>query len=500
MHHEEDENDHEYYEEEEIQEQPLTEDMINKLLEEAEQVDNRMTAESLKICLNNLEEKYQKNKDLRKKFKGNPTQYADSEADLHEEIKVLQRIAAYPDLIIPFLDLKGIEILINILQHENIDIVSDSLIVIDEITDSDFLQDIENPKEFLEYFITNNIFEILVNTLSRLNEKNKDDVQIVSDILSIFENFIEIYSFAGQVICEKTKLLNWLIKRIGQKDGINIRLFCSELINSLISSTVDHQMLFMKRDGLNKAMSVFLDSDIPKDEVEEEFIFNIVDIICCVLLNREAQEEFKNLHGINHMLNIMRENNIFRILAVKLLNFVTLNNETNCSELIELEGLKSIFSYFMGKGLKGKKNEDIIESIEEHILSLIASLFKFTKSVQYDRLIYKFKENNHEKCERIIEFYKKYDDLLKGEEDEERFENVLFTLQYAAIILGCLLTCSHEDIKIKCKNLFPMNNITVMGISKILEDMSQNLGEDFESDETFSNKRFVDNLIKGLNN
>ena len=154
--------------------------------------------------------------------------------------------------------------------------------------------------------------------------------------------------------------------------------------------------------------------------MEEEFIFNIVDIICSLLLDKDAQEEFKNLHGIKHMLNIMRDNNLYRILAVKLLNFATLNNETNCSELIELEGLKSVFSYFMGKGLKGKKNKDTIESIEEHILSLISSLFKFSKSVQYDRLIYKFKENNHEKCERIIEFYKKYDDLLKAEEDEER--------------------------------------------------------------------------------
>jgi beta-catenin-like protein 1 len=496
MYHDEEE----YYEEQEIEEQPLTEDMINKLLEEAEQVDNRMTIDSLKVCLNNLEQKYLKNKEKRNKFKGDPIQYADSEADLHEEIKVLQRITAYPDLITTFLDHKGVEILLNLIQHDNIDIVSDSLIVIDEITDSDLLQEIDNPKEFLEYFISSNIFELLVNTLYRLNEKNKDDVQTVSDILSIFENFIEVYSFAGQIICKKTKLLGWLIKRISQKDGMNIRLFASEIINNLISSSSEHQVDFRKKDGLNISMSVFLDSEIPKDEVEEEFIFNIVDIICSLLLDKNAQEEFKNLHGIKHMLNIMRENNLYRILAVKILNFATLNNETNCSELIELEGLKSVFSYFMGKGLKAQINKDTIESIEEHILSLISSLFKFSKSVNYDRLIYKFKENKHEKCERIIEFYKKYDDLLKAEEDEDRFQNILFTLQYAAIILGCVLTSNHDDIRIKCQNLFPINNITKIGIRKILEDMSQNLGEDFDSEDAFSNKRFIDNLIKGLNN
>jgi beta-catenin-like protein 1 len=478
-------------EEDEIeQEQQLTEDMINKLLEEAEQHDNRMTKDSLIICLNNLEHHYNKNKELRKKYNNKPELYADSEADLHEEIKVLQRIAAYPDLITILIENKGIELLITLLEHENNDITADAVIVIDEITDGDFLQELEFPKEFLELFISNNIFELLTNIIQKLNEKNKDELQLISDILSVFENFLDVYPFTSQLICEKTHLLEWLIKRISKKENLNIRLFASEIIDSLILSSSDNQIIFNKKDGLNVSMNVLLDFEVPQNEVEEEFIFNIMNIICNTLLMTENQESFREAYGIKHMINLMRENNIYRHIAVKILNYALLNNEDNCSELIQQDGLKSIFSYFMGKGLKGKKNKKLIDTFEQHILSLIVSLCKYSKNVNHDRLIYKFKEMNYEKCERIVEFYKIYESNTYNEES-------LFILQYISIIIAFI--SQYTDIKQKFLKIFPINNISFENIKLLLYQMRNNLGEDFESTETFSNKKFIDNILRSIN-
>ena len=53
---------------------------------------------------------------------------------------------------------KGIDLLLGLLNHDNIDIVNDIVVVLDEFTDSDFLQEVKNPKDFLELLISYNLF------------------------------------------------------------------------------------------------------------------------------------------------------------------------------------------------------------------------------------------------------------------------------------------------------------------------------------------------------
>jgi beta-catenin-like protein 1 len=491
------------------EEEPMTEDMINKLLEDADKQDNEMTPESVVDCINRLDAKFQKNKELRKKFKGKPEGYADSEADLHEEIKILQRIAAYPNLAPTFLDNKGIDVLFKLLTHENTDIIADAIIVIDEITDADFLQEIENPKEFIELFISNDLFGLLVNTLLTLNEDVKDEYQIVSDILSVFENFIEVYPYSSQMLCE-TRLLNWLLKRIYKDDDMvtyGNKLFASEILNSLIQSSSESQVLFTKKDGLNLTLQLFTQMPEPKGEEEEEFIYNIVNTICSCLLLPENQSTFKQSDGIKSMLALMKDNTIFRHLAVKILNYATQNNYKNCKQLVELDGLKSVFSYFMGKGFKGKpKLESLFNSMEEHCLSILLSLCKYTKGIQAERLIYKFKENSYEKCNRLMTLFKKYEMTYEQEgnendqEDEyvEKLNSGLFNLQTICTILGFLLTSGGDDVKKHLSDLATKNGVSVKRIKSVLEDFANHMGEEFVSDESFSNRNFINNLINSI--
>ena len=48
---------------------------------------------------------------------------------------------------------------------------------------------------------------------------------------------------------------------------------------------------------------------------------------------------------------------------------------------------------------------NLIEDNEEHCISLLATFWKYLTSVNLDRFIIKFKENNYKKSERLIEFY-----------------------------------------------------------------------------------------------
>jgi beta-catenin-like protein 1 len=504
----------------------LNQDEIDKLLEEGEGLGSEMNEESLIQCLKSIREKIKVNATFRIKYSNLPEKYMESEVDLHEEIKVLQRIAAYPNLIQTFVDGEGVEILTSLLSHENIDIVNDATVVIEEITDSDYLQDLSHPKEFLEHFISNNLFDLLVSNLLRTNDlENKEDEQIVSDILSVIENFLDVYPFSAKLFGEKTKLISWLLNRIRVHEEYLSRskLFASEILMNLIQSSTDNQIILAKLEGMPHLIKIIFENQ-NKNPVgdEEEFIQNIVNTICACLLTKENQSIFRNSDGINLVLNLLKENNLFRHIGVKILDFATQNNPKNCREFVECDGLSPLFSYFMGKGLKNKKRyESLIEIAEEHCLTILSNLTKYLKGIQLDRFIFKFREKEGEKLERLFEFYKKFQRKLidfenkeiEREDDEEceekseeekyfdRVNSGLFNIQSISVIISFLYTSDHQDIKNKIHKLIGINSVDMQEIKNNLIEMNSHLGEEsFQSEtgEYVSNKHFIENLIKKL--
>jgi beta-catenin-like protein 1 len=465
----------------------------------------------------------------------------ESEIDLHEEILVTQRITAYPNLINNFIELNGIDSLINLLVHPNMDIVDDAVNIIDEITDSDFLQEINEPKSFLENFISCNLFELLVNNLFKLNDlENKEDAQIINDILSIIENFLDVYPFTAKLLGDKTNILNWLLSRVRSSSTIisnnDCKLFASEILDTMLQSSPENQMLFAKMEAIPHLIKIIIENKNKKIEggTEEEFISNIFNSICSCLLTKENQEIFLKSDGVKIMINLLKENTIFRHLAIKVLDFSIQNNQKNCKEFVETDGIGPLFSYFMGKGFKSRsKHENLIEIGEEHCLGIMCSIIKFSKGVHLDRFVYKFKENKLEKCERMIELYKinqnksisiqnsKIEEIDEDEEedaDENKIKNNnkenkdeikyisnlksnsgLFNIQLISMLIGFLFTVGHPDINEKFIKLFSIHSISIDIIKSTLKTITSNLGEEFESTEDyFSNKSFITEIINKL--
>jgi beta-catenin-like protein 1 len=474
-------------------EEEIDSQQINRIVEEGENLATEMDEKSLIVCLKSLKDKINNNLSLRKRFSEDPEKYIDSEIDLHEEIKVLQRIAAYSNLIPIFIDNEGVQLLISILSHPNPDIINDSVVLIEEITDSDFLQDLSEPKEFLEFFISENLFDYLVISLFKLAPGRSDFVseenqQFACDILSVIENFLDVYSFTGKILTEKTKILQWLINRICQTGIIDsVKLFSSEILDKLclevnLKIAISSPLL----------LKVLIESSSQRGASEEEFLQNIVNTLCSILLEEEGKEIFRNSDGIAICLNLMKENNLIRHLAVKILDYALQNSKENCKVLIESGGLAVIFSYFMGKGFKNKKSTSkIIEGNEEHCINIISSILKLSQGVNLDRLIYKFKENNSEKAERLFELYIKYQKIKSSESK--------FVLQSLSLIISFLY--ANTINKQKIETLFALHNISSSELKEILGEMNTHLGDegfDNEGSDVFSIKNFVENIIKKL--
>lgn len=158
-----------------------------------------------------------------------------------------------------------------------------------------------------------------------------------------------------------------------------------------------------------------------------------------------------------------------RIYAVKALNHsMNGNGGTDvCLYFIQALGLKRIFPLFLGQGNKkfaGSYKEFSEAQDDEHVISIIANLFKATidKPEFYARLRAKFLEKECEKVSRLLSFYNLYSIRLgivehqlaeAPEEDRNsdmdyltRLDAGLYTLQMTCLIIGFLFVDNAEPV------------------------------------------------------
>jgi beta-catenin-like protein 1 len=73
--------------------------------------------------------------------------------------------------------------------------------------------------------VKQNALELLVQTLNKLDEKEESEKEGVYNILSIIENFTEVNIELCQVLGEKTDILQWLLKRLQQREFDDVKLY-----------------------------------------------------------------------------------------------------------------------------------------------------------------------------------------------------------------------------------------------------------------------------------
>lgn len=123
----------------------LDEAEIMRMLEEADKVAiEKLTPQSLKKTVLQLERKLTINQQQRVQFASAPEKFAESELDLHEHIAKVRDLSTAPDLYDDFLKFEGPKIIIACLAHVNTDIVLVVLDLLNILTDPEnFSEDVE---------------------------------------------------------------------------------------------------------------------------------------------------------------------------------------------------------------------------------------------------------------------------------------------------------------------------------------------------------------------
>ena len=464
-----------------------TNEDVERILKQSEEIDSQFDEKTLSELLKSIRKKYDSDIMLRNKYKNDSMKYCTIEEELHEDLVVLQRLAAYPNLLSSFISNSGIEIIILILTHPNIDIISAMLSLIVEITESDFLNDIEDAKSFIELLISNSIFDRIAETLYKISPNDEDASQYYSDILGIFENFVDVYEKSADLI-GGTKAIEWMLQMIRSSSNVNsadiaegdVCLFCSEVLAMLVQFSDENKKKFAKMEGVPILVNVIVNIKENTNRKilignQEEFANNIVDCICSALLYEENKKMFAIADGVNIMIDFMRENNTFRHLGIKVINFAIQNSKENAIQFVESNGLCVLFPYFMSKGMKKIKKE-IATKGEESSIEIIVNLLRYVNGVNYDRVIFKFKENKNEKIKQLIEVY-----YIRYKDTDEYLTQIL------SVIIMVLIK-SGKDLENKVRELCEENKIDIESeIRQKVKEMKNEIEDDNEY-KSFLNK------------
>ncbi|KAI9627395.1 hypothetical protein H4Q26_017392 [Puccinia striiformis f. sp. tritici PST-130] len=429
-----------------------TEDQNNAPPETGAGAEKIKLTEIKKNCLN-LERAINKNRDMRTKFEAQPEKFVDSEFELSEGIvnlSVLTQCSAqsYPELN----RLGTLGSLVGLLSHENVDIAIAVVELLQELTDDDVLENQEDEQtledaedsskpqaaeavmDMVRSLIDQQLIEMLISTLvDRLNENEEAERSGVFHCLGLIENLISL------------------------EPSLSPPSSTSSQTEDMEESETMIELGGM--DTLLEVLAVYRKRD-PNDADEIEFMENIFDSLCSVLLVPDHKVKFLEGEGVELMIILMKRKNLAKYRALKVLDHALSGDEgsANCEKFVDCLGLKTLFSFFMGK--KNSKKSTSTHDDDEHMLGIIVSLFfnLASDSQLRLRLLTKFVEESYEKVDRLVEiregFRVRVDHFvanapfLENEMDETeiylmKLDAGLFALQLTDVVIAWL--CMEDD-------------------------------------------------------
>ncbi|KAI7744534.1 hypothetical protein M8C21_016208 [Ambrosia artemisiifolia] len=491
------------------------------LLEELEKTQpsiESLEIKTLKKLVLSFERRLKDNIAARLKYPDQPDKFADSEIDLHDEIQKLKILAGAPELYPDLVNLNVIPSILDLLTHDNTDIALDVVSLLQDLTDEDVFDNndydnVDNTENapgviLVDCLIENNVLESLVQNLLRLNEADADEGAGVYSTLTTIENLIEVKPAVAEMVCERTKLMRWIVGKIKVREFDSNKQYASELLAILLQSSAANQKRLGQMNGVDvvlQAVAMYKSRD-PRSLDEEEMVENLFDCLCCLLMPVENKERFLKAEGVELMIIVMNQKKFCYGSAIRALDFAMTNYPPACERFVDVMGLKTAFPAFMVFDIitlflmyqipssKNKKRSK--EELEERLISLVASLFGgVLKGSRRERLLSKFVENEFEKIDRLMELYMRYSNRVKEEserlndielddlemdEDEKynrKLESGLYSLQLIAVILGHLWSSEHPRIRARIELLLKQQKLTKNDVKNVLQEYHDNIGD-----------------------
>lgn len=325
---------------------------VLEALEKSQTLPEALDARTLKKLVLAFERRLKDNISFRLKYPDQPERFADSELELHEELQKLKALASAPELYPELVSLNTVPSILNLLSHDNTDIAIDVVQLLQDLTDEDVLDENDEPARVLvDALVENNVLELLVQNLLRMSDSDPDEMAAVYSSLATIENLIEVKPAVAELVCEKTKLLKWLMSKIKVKEFDGNKQYASEILAILLQNSLANQKRLGQMNGVDvllQAVAMYKSKD-PKSPDEAEMLENLFNCLCGLLMPLENREKFLKAEGVELMIIIMKQKKSAYGSAIRALDFAMTNYPPACERFIDVLGLKTAFAAFMGK-------------------------------------------------------------------------------------------------------------------------------------------------------
>lgn len=503
---------------------------IAKLVEQGAELDTvTMDETGIKKTLLAFEKKTTRNQELRIKFPDQPEKFMESEMELNDALHEMKNVATVPSLYPVLVEVNCVPSMLGLLSHENTDISVGVVDLLQELTDVDTLTESEGgASALIQALLERQVCSLLVNNLERLDESVREESDGVHNTLSILENIVEFQPEVSKDIAE-AGFMAWLVRKLKVKVPFDDnKLYASEILSILLQNEPDNRILFGSMDAIDSLLQqlAYYKRHDPAMAEEVELMENLFDCLCSLMLEVTNREKFLKGEGLQLMNLMLREKKKSRSGALKVLSHALTGPEgvDNCIKFVDILGLRTLFPLFMKTPKRSKRAGVSAEEHEEHVISIMASLFKNVSATnnavkQRERLLSKWTENDHEKVDRLMEVHDKYlakvaqADLLIEKEvratqrnpeqeplsDEEiylkRLEGGLFSLQLVDYIILEVCSCGASTVKQRVLQILNLRGGSLKTVRDIVREYAGNLGDVEEDHEKRSEQDYLVNLV-----
>lgn len=332
------------------------------------------------------------------------------EAKLHDILVLIkENIVSREEFLFLLNSSVTLDNLFKLLKGDNAKLILGVVGILKDITSADLLEDAVF--DLMQSMLKKHLIVLLVYTIQRMNQDDKDQYNGTYDILKIVSNCFLL----GNKIVDKSSskyLMTWLLKHLRMTKNYSKKLvYGSELMHILLRDNEDHRQVFRELEkGLETVLNQtgYFHHHDPKTQEERTIMSNIFDIICDLLTAASFRHKFLQLDGLSTMLNIIKTKRAATVCAVKVLSYALYgpNGEDSCNKLIKLDGLAILFD--IGFNQFDGVNSESIEEYVRLFSSIVVSLIRNCGSVELDELSSYFKRDEYMELNNLLSLYFQY--------------------------------------------------------------------------------------------
>jgi beta-catenin-like protein 1 len=380
---------------------------------------------------------------LRTKHVSQPARFAESEVDLDARIRALGALATQPALFGDAVTVGLPDILVQLLDHENLDVVASVIAVLVDLVDPDVEEDQSPYSSMIDALLAGGVFQSLVSVLEgRLRGTATDtaagDAEVILSAtvaaLSIMENVLEVRPDLADTLGCNCGLVQYCIRVLEASSGYTERGSAVVEVLAILLQTSDgrNREEFGKVGGLDcilRAISGYRKGTAKLLGDEGETVANMFSVLCASMLRCRANKvRFTTVEGVELMLLILRSGSTrLRDAVLRALDFACTDCEVVVRRLFDTSGIGVLFSILMALDPGGERASATARtrvSAEQgrsevgHVIGILFHLFRYGDAPCHERLVSKLTESGGSKMQKVLLLYLEALDEEAGEGDD----------------------------------------------------------------------------------